>query len=109
MIWTNGSLPILMGPGSQKRRRPRRSPLIERAMSPLAVQLMLKRRLKTAGLPGILSRHSFRVLVVTDLLSQNVLFEDVQYLTGHTHPRTTQIYDRRCRCVSRNLVERISV
>ena len=38
-------------------------------MSPLAVQLMLKRRLRAAGLPKILSPHSFRVLVVTDLLS----------------------------------------
>ena len=54
----------------------RSSPLTDRAMSPLAVQLMLKRRLKAAGLPKILSPHSFRVLVVTDLLSQNVPLED---------------------------------
>ena len=54
---------------------------------------MLKRRLRAAGLPKILSPHSFRVLVVTDLLSQNVPLEDVQYLAGHAHPRTTQIYD----------------
>ena len=87
----------------------RGSPLTDRALSPLAVQLMLKRRLKAAGLPRILSPHSFRVLVVTDLLSQNVPLEDVQYLAGHAHPRTTQIYDRRQRRVSRNLVERISV
>ena len=87
----------------------RASPLTDRAMSPLAIQLMLKRRLRAAGLPKILSPHSFRVLVVTDLLSQNVPLEDVQYLAGHAHPRTTQIYDRRRRRVSRNLVERISV
>ena len=87
----------------------RASPLTDRAMSPLAVQLMLKRRLRAAGLPKILSPHSFRVLVVTDLLSQNVPLEDVQYLAGHAHPRTTQIYDRRRRRVTRNLVERISV
>ena len=87
----------------------RSSPLTDRAMSPLAVQQMLKRRLRAAGLPKILSPHSFRVLVVTDLLSQNVPLEDVQYLAGHAHPRTTQIYDRRRRRVSRNLVERISV
>ena len=70
---------------------------------------MLKRRLNAIGLPQILSPHSFRVLVVTDLLSQNGLAEDVQYLAGHAHPRTTQIYDRRRWRVSRNLVERISV
>ena len=72
----------------------RGSPLTDRAMSPLAVQLMLNRRLKAAGLPEILSPHSFHVLVVMDLLSQNVPLEDVQYLAGHAHPRTTQIYDR---------------
>ena len=81
----------------------------ERAMSPLAVQLMLKGRLKAAGLPEILSPHSCRVLMVTDLLSQNVPLEDVQYLAGHAHPRTTQIYDQRRRRVTRNIVERISV
>ena len=52
---------------------------------------------------------SFRVLVVTDPLSQNLPLEDVQYLAGHAHPRTTQIYDRRRRRASRKLVERISV
>ena len=85
------------------------SPLTDRAMSPPAVQRMLKRRMAAAGLPKILSSHSFRVLVVTDLLSQNVPLEDVQYLAGHAHPSTTQVYDRRRRRVSRNLVERISV
>ena len=53
--------------------------------------------------------HSFRVMVVTDLLGQNVPMEDVQYLAGHSNPQTTQIYDRRRRRVTRNIVERISV
>ena len=83
--------------------------LTERPLTPHAVERMLKRRLRDAGLPKNLSPHSFRVLVVTDLLSQNVPLEDVQYLAGHAHPRTTQIYDRRRRRVSRKLVERISV
>ena len=61
-----------------------------------------------AGLPPIFNPHSFRVLVVTDLLSQDVPLEDVQYLAGHANPSTTQIYDRRWR-VTRNIVERISV
>ena len=47
--------------------------------------------------------------MVTDLLSQDVPLEDVQYLAGHSDPRTTQIYDRRKRRVSRNIVERISI
>ena len=52
---------------------------------------MLKRRLEDAGLPHLFSPHSFRVAVVTDLLNQNVPLEDVQYLAGHSNPRTTQI------------------
>ena len=32
--------------------------------------------------------------------------EDVQYLAGHFQPRTTQIYDRRRRHITRNIVER---
>jgi len=70
---------------------------------------MMKRRLKDAGLAGHFSPHSFRVTTVTDLLEQNVPLEDVQYLAGHSDPRTTRIYDRRRRKVTRNIVERISI
>jgi site-specific recombinase XerD len=49
------------------------------------------------------------VATVTDLLSQGVPLTDVQYLAGHADPRTTRLYDRRQRAVSRNLVERISI
>ena len=37
------------------------------------------------------------------------ILEDVQYLAGHSNPRTTQIYDRRRRRVTRKIVERISI
>ena len=85
------------------------SGLVDRALTAHGVRRMLKRRLKEAGLPEIICPHSFRVMVVTDLLGQNVPMEDVQYLAGHSNPRTTQIYDRRRRRVTRNIVERISV
>ena len=55
---------------------------------------------------SIFSRHSFRVLVVTDLLSQDEPLEDVRYLAGHANPTTTQIYDRPPRRVAPNIVER---
>jgi hypothetical protein len=45
---------------------------------------------------------------VTDLLEQNVPLEDVQHLDGHADPRTTRLYVRRRRKVTRNIVERIS-
>ena len=77
-------------------------------MPPGTIRAMLKRRLRDAGLPAIITPHSFRVFVVTNLLTQGVPIEDVQYLVGHAHPSTTQIYDRRARSVSRNTVERIS-
>ena len=61
------------------------------------------------GVAGDHHPSQFRVMVVTDLLSQDVPMEDVQYLAGHSNPQTTQIYDRRRRRVTRNIVERISV
>ena len=36
-------------------------------------------------------------------------FADVQRLAGHADPRTTRLYDRRRRKVTRNIVERISI
>jgi integrase/recombinase XerD len=70
---------------------------------------MVKRRLKDAGLPVRLSPHSFRVTGITDLLSQGVPLDDVQFLAGHSSPRTTKLYDRRQKRVTRNIVERISI
>ena len=70
---------------------------------------MVKRRMKDAGLPGSLSAHSFKVTVITDLLTQGVDLSDVQRLAGHADPRTTRLYDRRNKRVTRNVVERISI
>jgi len=74
-----------------------------------AICELVKRRLKDAGLPLRLSPHSFRVTAITDLLTQGVPLEDVQYLAGHAEPRTTGLYDRRQKRVTRNIVERISI
>jgi integrase/recombinase XerD len=70
---------------------------------------MVKRRLKAAGLPLGISPHSFRACAATDLLLQGIPLDDVQYLLGHSDARTTKLYDRRQRQVTRNIVERISV
>ena len=70
---------------------------------------MVKRRMADAGLSSRLSPHSFRVTTITDLLEQGVPLEDVQYLAGHADPRTTRLYDRRQKKVTRNIVERISI
>jgi integrase/recombinase XerD len=83
--------------------------LNERAMSAGDMSRMIKRRLLACGLPPRLSPHSFRVTTITDLLTQGVPLEDVQHLAGHADPRTTRLYDRRHKTVTRNIVERISV
>jgi site-specific recombinase XerD len=83
--------------------------LTNQAMCPDDIRRMLKRRLKKAELPSNFSPHSFRVCTLTDLLKQDVPREDVQYLAGHSDARTTSLYDRRNKKVTRNIVERISV
>jgi site-specific recombinase XerD len=70
---------------------------------------LVKRCLKRAGLPLRLSPHSFRVTGITGLLEQGVPLEDVQRLAGHAEPRTTGLYDRRQKKVTRNIVERIPI
>ncbi len=83
--------------------------LTGRGMTRNDIERMVKRRLRDADLSMEYSPHSFRVTSITDLLSQGVPLEDVQYLAGHADPRTTRLYDRRKRRVTRNIVERISV
>lgn len=83
--------------------------LTANGLSPADACRMVKRRLRDAGLPGRLSPHSFRVATITDLLQQGVALEEVQHLAGHADPRTTRLYDRRQKKVTRNIVERISI
>lgn len=83
--------------------------LTESAMSAIDMCRMVKRRMRDAGLPPRLSPHSFRVATLTNLLEQGVAQEDVQYLAGHADARTTRLYDRRQKKVTRNIVERISI
>jgi integrase/recombinase XerD len=83
--------------------------LTDKPLTTKAICELVKRRLKDAGLPARLSPHSFRVTAITDLLTQGVPLEDVQYLAGHSSPRTTRLYDRRQKTVTKNIVDRISI
>lgn len=83
--------------------------LSEKPVTGIDLCRMVKRRLKAAGLPTLISPHSFRACTATDLLMNGVPLDDVQYLLSHTDSRTTKLYDRRQRQVTRNIVERISV
>ena len=102
--WIQAYLLLVDGGGG------REAPLFRpRPLGPWTIRAILKRRLRDAGLPLIITPHSFRAMVVTDLLEQGVPIDDIQYLVGHSHPSTTHIYDRHARKVTRNIVERISV
>ena len=79
------------------------------AISGKDILRLVKRRFKAVGLPPNLTCHTFRATTITDLLEQGVNPDDVQHLAGHSDPRTTRLYDRRRRQVTRNIVERISV
>jgi integrase/recombinase XerD len=46
---------------------------------------------------------------ITDLLSQGIPLEAVQYLAGQVKPRTMGLYDWRQKKVTRNIAERISI
>jgi integrase/recombinase XerD len=79
-------------------------------MSANDILRMVKRRFLAAGLPARdLCCHSFRAGTATNLLEQGVDPAEVQFLLGHSDPRTTRLYDRRQLSVSRNIVERIAV
>ena len=83
--------------------------LTDRPITADDIGRMVKRRLAAIGLPALLSPHSFRVATITDLLEQGVPLENVQVLAGHADPRTTRLYDRRQKQITRNIVERISI
>ena len=95
--------------GREEPRDPLPAPVPETLLA-----RMVKRRMGDAGLPKRLSPHSFRVAAITDLLQQGVPLDRYswrrgQRLAGHADPRTTRLYDRRDRKVSRNIAERISI
>lgn len=81
--------------------------LTEKPLTAEFMARMMKRRCRACGLPPSLTPHSFRVKTATNLLQVGVPLEDVQYLLGHSDPRTTRLYDRRAKQVTRNIVERI--
>lgn len=83
--------------------------LTSRPIRNVDIYRMMKRRLRDASLPNHFTPHSCRVATITDLLAQGVPLEDVQHLAGHADPRTTRLYDRRKRQITRNTVERISI
>ena len=71
------------------------------------VYKMMRRHAEHAGIGVRVSPHSFRVAIATDLHDQGVPTDEIQTLLGHSDVRTTNLYKRNRRGVTRNLVERI--
>ncbi len=88
----------------------RKRQLTERALTSNDILRIVKRRLKAAGLSeGTFSCHSFRATTATALLEDGISREQVQYLLDHSDARTTDLYNRTDKKVSRNTVERIPI
>jgi integrase/recombinase XerD len=68
---------------------------------------MIRRHAQRGGPGAKFSPHSFRVAIATDLHDQGVPTDEIQTLLGHSDVRTTNLYKRNRRGVTRNLVERI--
>jgi Phage integrase family len=68
---------------------------------------MLQRRAKKAGISTAICNHSWRATGITNFLENGGAIEMAQYMAGHADPRTTKLYDRRRREVTRSEVERI--
>jgi site-specific recombinase XerD len=89
---------------------PRRTgKLSGKAMSAGAVLDVVKRRCRDAGLPSSISNHSFRATGLTIHHENGGTLEDAQTLAGHADARTTRLYIRKHRKVSRAEVERVQL
>lgn len=66
-----------------------------RAMSPDAIDRLVRKYAKLIGLDRGYSAHSMRTTFITTALENGASLEDVQKAAGHRDPSTTKLYDRR--------------
>src|SRR3984957_737995 len=81
--------------------------LTDRGIDRVAAWMMVKRRLKNAGLPTLYSNHSFRAAGITNFLENGGNLEVAQRIAGHADSRTTKLYDRRGQKVLIEDMERV--
>lgn len=66
-----------------------------RHLHSIAIDRLLRKYAKAAGLDHGYSAHSMRATFITTALSNGASLEDVQRDVGHANPSTTKLYDRR--------------
>ncbi len=66
-----------------------------RPLHPIAIDRILRKHAKAAGLDHGYSAHSMRATFITTALHNGASLEDVQRDVGHADPSTTKLYDRR--------------
>jgi len=66
-----------------------------RAMSPDAIDRVVRKYAGTIALSRGYSAHSMRATFITTALENGAQLEDVQKAAGHRDPSTTKLYDRR--------------
>ena len=86
-----------------------RAQLTRRPLDRAAAWQMIKRRAKTAGLPGQICAHSFRGTGITEYLRAGGTLETAARIAGHESTRTTQLYNRLQDEVSLDEIERIHI
>lgn len=69
---------------------------------------MVRRRLKTAGLPPAFCNHSFRATGITQFLEAGGSLETAQQIANHADSRTTKLYDRRANRLELSEIARIN-
>ena len=70
---------------------------------------MLQRRALKAGLPVLISCHTFRATGITAYLEAGGSLENAQAMAAHESPRTTKLYDRTGDDITLEEVERIRI
>jgi integrase/recombinase XerD len=68
---------------------------LRRAMSPDAIDRLVRKYAAAIGQTRGYSAHSMRATFITTALENGALLEDVQKAAGHRNPSTTKLYDRR--------------
>lgn len=79
----------------QPLRRASSRDSLTRPLRVKAIDKVLARAVRAAGVEGRFSPHSMRVTFITRALENGASLEEVQRAADHADPDTTRLYDRR--------------